>query len=237
MFRDRQEAGEKLGTELGTLQLRQPVVLALPRGGVPVAVEVAKALGAPLDLLIVRKVGAPGNPELAVAAIVDGDPPDIVLNREIVEAYSLDNTDLDALIALERPELERRRSAYRGKRRRLSVAGKTVIIVDDGAATGTTMKAAIRALKRRSPREIIVAIPVSPQDTMADLAREADRVVCLSQPGRFRALGYHYLCFPQLDDDEVIAAMDEAVQSREKPASTEIRSAPQARPEKQRREE
>lgn len=214
MFRDRQEAGEKLGIELGRLQLHQPVVLALPRGGVPVAVEVAKALTAPLDLLIVRKVGAPGNPELAVAAIVDGDPPDIVLNREIVEAYSLDNADLDALIALERPELERRSAAYRGKRRPLSITGKTAIIVDDGAATGTTMKVAIRALKRRSPRGIIVAVPVSPPDTMADLAREADRVVCLSQPGQFRALGYHYLSFPQLSDDEVIAAMDEAVQSR-----------------------
>jgi putative phosphoribosyl transferase len=214
MFRDRQEAGEKLGIELGKLQLRQPVVLALPRGGVPVAVEVAKALGAPLDLLIVRKVGAPGNPELAVAAIVDGDPPDIVLNREIVETYSLDDSDLASLINGERPEVERRRAAYRGKCRRLSVAGKTAIIVDDGAATGTTMKAAIRALKRRSPLEILVAVPVSPQDTVADLAREADRVVCLSQPGQFRALGYHYLYFPQLSDDEVIAALDEAVQSR-----------------------
>jgi putative phosphoribosyl transferase len=214
MFRDRQEAGEKLGIELAKLQLHRPVVLALPRGGVPVAVEVAKALGAPLDLLIVRKVGAPGNPELAVAAIVDGDPPDIVLNREIVEAYALDNADLDALIALERPELERRRIAYRGKCRPLSIAGKTAIVVDDGVATGTTMKVAIRALKRRSPREIIVAVPVSPPDTMAELAREADHVVCLSQPGRFRALGYHYLRFPQLSDDEVTTAMDEAVQSR-----------------------
>ncbi|TIS90586.1 phosphoribosyltransferase [Mesorhizobium sp.] len=214
MFRNREEAGEKLGIELGKLQLHQPVVLALPRGGVPVAVEVAKALGAPLDLLIVRKVGAPGNPELAVAAIVDGDPPDVVLNREIVEAYSLDDADLASLIDGERPELERRRSAYRGNREPLSIAGTTAIIVDDGAATGTTMKVAIRALRRRSPREIIVAVPVSPPETVAELAREADRVVCLSQPGRFRALGYHYQSFPQLSDGEVIAAMDEAAHSR-----------------------
>jgi predicted phosphoribosyltransferase len=131
---------------LANLQLRQPVVLALPRGGVQVAAEVAKALSAPLDLVIVRKVGAPGNPELAVAAIVDGDPPDIVLNREIVEAYSLDADELRALISEERPELERRRLAYRGSPP-LSIAGKTAIIVDDGAATGTTMKVAIRALK------------------------------------------------------------------------------------------
>ncbi|MER8467688.1 phosphoribosyltransferase [Mesorhizobium sp. M1396] len=214
MFRDREDAGVKLGLELSKLQLHQPVVLALPRGGVPVAVEVAKALNAPLDLLIVRKVGAPGNPELAVAAIVDGDPGEVVLNREIVETYSLDEDALRVLIAKERPELERRRVAYRGKNRPLSIAGKAVIIVDDGAATGTTMKVAIRALKRRSPREIIVAVPVSPQETVAELAREADRVVCLSQPGQFRALGYHYRRFPQLSDSDVVAAMDEAVRSK-----------------------
>ena len=115
MYRDRQEAGQKLGIELAKLQLHEPVVLALPRGGVPVAAEVAKALNAPLDLIIVRKVGAPGNPELAVAAIVDGDPPDVVLNREIVEAYSLGDAELGALIRQERPELDRRRLAYRGQ--------------------------------------------------------------------------------------------------------------------------
>ena len=115
MFRDRQEAGQKLGVEVARLGLHEPVVLALPRGGVPVAAEVAKALDAPLDLIIVRKVGAPGNPELAVAAIVDGDPPDVVLNREVIEAYSLDDAGLGALIKRERPELDRRRLAYRGK--------------------------------------------------------------------------------------------------------------------------
>ncbi|RWL92115.1 phosphoribosyltransferase, partial [Mesorhizobium sp.] len=155
---------------MATLDLRDPVVLALPRGGVPVAAEVAKVLKAPLDLVLVRKVGAPGNAELAVAAIVDGDPPDVVLNREIVEAYALDDDELRFLIAKERPELERRRTAYRGKRASLSVAGKTAIVVDDGAATGTTMKVAIRALKRRSPRQIVVAIPVAPADTAAELA-------------------------------------------------------------------
>lgn len=214
MFRDREDAGVKLGMELSKLQLQQPIVLALPRGGVPVAIEVAKALNAPLDLLDVRKIGAPGNPELAVAAIVDGDPGDIVLNREIVEIYAIDEGELRALIANERLELERRRAAYRGKIKPISVAGKTAIIVDDGAATGTTMKIAIRALKRRSPREIIVALPVSPQETAAELTREADRVVCLSQPGQFRALSYHYLRFPQLSDSDVVAAIDEAVRSR-----------------------
>ncbi|MER9462695.1 MULTISPECIES: phosphoribosyltransferase [unclassified Mesorhizobium] len=214
MFRDREDAGAKLGLELGRLQLHHPIILALPRGGVPVAVEVAKILNAPLDLLIVCKVGAPGNPELAVAAIVDGDPGEVVLNREIVEAYALDRGELRVLIANERPELERRRAAYRGKTKPISIAGKTAIIVDDGAATGTTMKIAIRAIKRRSPREIIVAVPVSPQETVAELAREADRVVCLSQPGQFRALSYHYIRFPQLSDGDVVAAMGEAVRSQ-----------------------
>ena len=214
MYRDRQEAGQKLGNELEKLQLHEPIVLALPRGGVPVAAEVAKALNAPLDLIIVRKVGAPGNPELAVAAIVDGDPPDVVLNREIVEAYSLGDDELGALIRQERPELDRRRLAYRGKRPPLSIAGKTAIIVDDGAATGTTMKVAIRALRRRAPRQIIVAIPVAPRDTVAELAQEADQVICLSQPGRFRALGYHYLSFPQCTDEEVTGTLHEAAQRR-----------------------
>ncbi|MER8781235.1 phosphoribosyltransferase [Mesorhizobium sp. M1006] len=214
MFRDREDAGAKLGLELSRLQLHQPIVLALPRGGVPVAVEVAKALHAPLDLLIVRKVGAPGNAELAVAAIVDGDPGEVVLNREIVETYALDEDALRVLIAKERPELERRRAVYRGNNKPMSIAGKTAIIVDDGAATGTTMKIAINALKRRSPREIIMAVPVSPQETVADLTREADRVVCLSQPGQFRALSYHYLRFPQLSDSDVVSAMDEAARSQ-----------------------
>lgn len=206
MFRDRQEAGQKLGASLDQLQLKDPIVLALPRGGVPVAAEIAKALKAPLDLVIVRKVGAPGNPELAVAAIVDGEPPDVVLNREIVEAYALDDGALRVLIAQERPELERRRAVYRGRDLPLSVTGKTVILVDDGAATGTTMKVAIRALKRRSPRKIIVALPVAPVDTADELAQEAD-LICLNQPARFRALSYYYGNFPQLSDNEVLEIM------------------------------
>lgn len=209
MFRDRQEAGRKLAVELAELKLADPVVLALPRGGVPVAAEIAAALNAPLDLVVVRKVGAPGNSELAVAAIVDGNPPDVVLNREIVEAYNLDDSELRMLVERERPELERRRVVYLGDRGPISVAGKTAILVDDGAATGTTMKVAIRALKRRSPREIVVALPVAPPEAVAELAREANRIVCLTQPVRFLALGYHYHDFPQLADEEVIRLLRE----------------------------
>jgi putative phosphoribosyl transferase len=212
MFHDRQEAGRELAGELARLGLADPVVLALPRGGAPVAAEIARTLNAPLDLVIVRKVGAPDNPELAVAAIVDGSPPDIVLNREIIEAYGLDDSTLRLLVNRERPELERRRLAYRNGRQARSISGKTAILVDDGAATGTTMKVAIRALRRRSPREIVVALPVAPPDTIVELAREADRVVCLRQPARFRALGFHYQHFPQLTDDQVIAAIRNAGQ-------------------------
>ena len=230
MFRDRQEAGQKLGAALKPLQLKDPIVLALPRGGVPVAAEVAKALEAPLDLMIVRKVGAPGNPELAVAAIVDGDPPDVVLNREIVEAYALDDGALRVLIAQERPELERRRAAYRGKDLPLAVAGKTVIVVDDGAATGTTMKVAIRALKRRSPRKIIVALPVAPVDTADELAQEAD-LICLNQPARFRALSYYYGNFPQLSDSEVLDIMALARVNADERRRSGAHTARKSRPE------
>lgn len=217
MFRDRTEAGQKLAAELRGLGLRNPVVLALPRGGVPVAAEIARALKAPLDLLIVRKVGAPGNPELAVAAMVDGDPPDLVLNRGIVEAYGLDDAGLRMLTDRERPELERQRHVYRAGRPPIPVADRTVILVDDGAATGTTMKVAIRALKRRSPRGIVIALPVAPPATLEELGREADKVVCLSQPARFLALGYHYRDFPQLTDDEMIAMLPKPEPLRKSP--------------------
>ncbi|MBR2691046.1 MAG: phosphoribosyltransferase [Aquamicrobium sp.] len=207
MFQNRQEAGRKLAEELVKFKLVDPVVLALPRGGVPVAAEIADALKAPLDLVLVCKVGAPGNPELAVAAIVDGTPPDVVLNREIVEAYGLDDAALRGLVSHERPELERRRVAYLRDRKPFSVAGKTIILADDGAATGTTMKVAIRAMKRRSPREIIVALPVASADAVAQLLDEANRILCLHTPTRFLALGYHYRDFPQLTDEEVVQTL------------------------------
>jgi putative phosphoribosyl transferase len=210
MFRDRAEAGRLLAAELMKLDLKNPIVLALPRGGVPVAAEVAAALHARLDILVVGKVGAPLNPELAVAAIVHGDPPDVVLNREAIEAFGLGDEELRSLIKAQRPELERRRIAYLDEQAPLSVAGKTAILVDDGAATGTTMKVAIRALKRRSPREVVVALPAAPAETVAELGQEADRIVCLSQPQHFRALGYHYHDFRQLTDHDVREAMKKA---------------------------
>lgn len=203
MFSDRAQAGRLLAEEIARLDPADPVVLALPRGGVPVGAAIAQALSAPLDVLIVRKVGAPGNPELAVAAIVDGDPPDVVLNHSIVEAYDLDEDEVAQLVKRERPELDRRRRAYRGGRRALSVRNRTAIVVDDGAATGATMKVALRAIRHRAAREVMVALPVAPPDTIADLRPEADRIVCLSQPPGFRALSLHYHRFPQISDVEV----------------------------------
>jgi len=205
-FRDRSDAGKKLAAKLATFGLTDPVVIALPRGGVPVAAEIARALAAPLDLVIVRKLGAPGQPELAAGALVDGDPPDVVLNADIVQACGLSDAALAQLVAHERLELDRRRRAF-GRARPVQVTGRTVIVVDDGAATGASMKAAIRALRRRSPREIIVAIPAAPRETAAELAAMADRLVCLEQPAPFLALGHHSRDFPQLPDEEVIAIL------------------------------
>jgi len=207
MFRDRQEAGQRLADELARFRLANPTVLALPRGGVPVAAGIARRLAAPLDLMIVRKVGSPANPELAVAAIVDGDPPDVVLNRDVIDALGLGEGRLKTLIARERPELERRRRAYLGDRPPSPVAGRAAILVDDGAATGATMKVAIQALRRRAPREIVVALPVAPPDTIAELGRLADRIVCLKRPEGFRALGACYRDFSQLSDEDVMRIM------------------------------
>lgn len=214
MFRDRAEAGRRLAGEIAKLALHDPVVLALPRGGVPVADAIAAVLNATLDLVVVRKVGAPGNPELAVAAIVDGNPPDVVLNREMVEAYDLSDEEIDALVKRERPELERRAAAYRGRRRAASVTDKTAILVDDGAATGTTMRVAIRAMRRRSPRTVVVALPDAPAETVKELRLEADLVVCLSEPAQFRALSLHYRDFHQLTDEDVTQTLQAAARRR-----------------------
>lgn len=205
-FRDRTDAGKKLATRLAALGLVDPVVLALPRGGVPVAAEIARALAAPLDLIIVRKLGAPDEPELAVGALVDGDPPDVALNADVVQACGLSGAALGRLIARESVELERRRRAF-GWTQPVSVAHRTAVVVDDGAATGASMKAAIRALKRRAPREIVVAIPVAPQETAAELGAQVDRLVCLERPARFCAVGLHYGDFQQLTDADVVAIL------------------------------
>jgi len=210
-FADRTEAGRALAQRLVEAALVPPlVVLALPRGGVPVAAEVARTLGAPLDLLLVRKIGAPWQPELAVAALVDGDPPDIVVDETTSRMCGVDRDYIDKQARLEMREIERRRRIYLAGRAPVPVAGATVIVIDDGVATGTTIRAAMKALRRRHPARLVLAVPVAPADTVAELRAEADEVICLAQPEPFHAIGLHYGDFHQVSDDEVLAALREA---------------------------
>ena len=207
-FKDRAEAGRQLGTAVRNLGLIDPLVLALPRGGVPVAAEVALALCAPLDLLIVRKICAPGEPELAVAAIAEGDPPTVVIDEITSSGTDTDHAYIKHEARTQRAEIERRCKAYRHGMTRLSVAGRIVVVVDDGIATGTTMRAALKALRRMQPAKVVLAVPVASNDTIYELSKLVDDVVCLSQPGHFRSVGTHYADFHQVDDEEVIALLD-----------------------------
>jgi len=187
-FADRAQAGRRLAARLLELKLAPPItVLALPRGGVPVAAEVARALHAPLDLLLVRKIGMPGQRELAVAAVVDGD---------------IEDQRQQALL-----ENERRRAVYLRGRAPLPIEGRTAVVVDDGIATGTSMRAALKALRARHPARVVLAVPVAPADTLAALRGEVDQIVCLAQPALFRAVGEHYVEFDQVDDPGVLAAL------------------------------
>lgn len=209
-FVDRVEAGCLLGRRLAALKLVDPVVLALPRGGVPVAAEVARALHAPLDLLMVRKIGAPGQRELAVAAVVDGGDPQIVVNVETLRLSGADRAYVDAEAKHELKEIQRRRALYLRGRAPVPLAGKCVVVVDDGIATGTTVRAALKALQRSKAARLVLAVPVAPADAVAQLRAEVDDLVCLSQPAFFRAVGAHYRDFHQIEDDEVIGLLDAA---------------------------
>jgi putative phosphoribosyl transferase len=177
------------------------IVLGLPRGGVPVAFEVAQALGAPFDVFVVRKLGVPGQQELAMGAIASGGGR--VLNQDIIASFAISPGALEAVIASETKELARRELAYRGERAVPDLEGRTVIIVDDGVATGSTMRAAADALRRRRPARIVVAIPVGPPQVHEDLEDVADEVVCVRTPAPFFGVGRWYESFPQTDDDEV----------------------------------
>lgn len=207
MFRDRTEAGEQLAEALAEYRSADPVVLALPRGGVPIARIVADALDAPLDIVLVRKIGAPGQSELALGALVDGDTPEAVLNADLVELFEISEDYLAREKQLLAEELDRRRESYLGGRERVAVAGRTVIVVDDGIATGATMRAALKATRRRGPETLVLAVPVAPAESLRALSGEADRMVCLSTPKHFRAVSLHYRRFPQVPDEEVIALL------------------------------
>ncbi|MDP3251826.1 MAG: phosphoribosyltransferase [Hydrogenophaga sp.] len=210
-FSSRSQAGIELATELQAMRLQSPLlVLALPRGGVPVAAEIARALHAPMDLLLVRKIGAPTQPELAVAAVVEGSPPDVIMNEDTADLPGVDDAYIQSMLPAALREIKRRRAVYLDGRPHHSVEGTTVIVVDDGIATGTTMRAALQALRRRRPARLIVAVPVAPYQTIAELIEEVDDVVCLVEPRPFHAIGLHYLDFHQLSDQEVCEALEAA---------------------------
>lgn len=208
-YQNRADAGRQLASKL-TRYAHQPdvLVMALPRGGVPVAYEVAKALGAPLDIFLVRKLGVPGHEELAMGAIASGGVR--VLNTWVVEQLGLSDETIDAVAAEELRELERRERLYRGERPAPEVRGRTVILVDDGLATGSTMRAAVAALRRQQPARIVVAVPVGSRETCAEFQDEADETVCAQTPRPFRAVGLWYEDFAQTTDEEVGQLLQQA---------------------------
>lgn len=212
-FIDRRDAGRQLAQRVAALKLDKPIVYALPRGGVPVAAEIAAVLHAPLDLVLVRKIGAPMQPELAVGAIVDGETPELVINHDIARHTGATQEYIDEACARELAEIERRRMRYLGNRARPDPKGRTVIVVDDGIATGATAIAALRALGKRGAARRIVAVPVAPPDTVERLQAEADEVICLMQPLDFWGISGFYLDFHQLEDEEVTSALEAAARS------------------------
>jgi putative phosphoribosyl transferase len=210
-FADRREAGRLLGHAVQRLGIgAEALVLGLPRGGVPVAFEVAAALGAPLDVLLVRKVGVPGQPELAAGAVADGSHPTTVFNDRVLVELGLSEDDLEDVIADALEELHRREAAYRGGRAPAAVAGRTVIVVDDGLATGSTARAAGLVLKAQGAARLVLAVPVAPPEAIDDMREGYDQVVCLLRPRPFWSVGSHYDDFRQVGDAEVISLLEQA---------------------------
>jgi predicted phosphoribosyltransferase len=206
-FRDRADAGRQLAERLAAENLVAPVVLGLPRGGLPVAREIAKVLAAPLGLVLVRKIGAPRQPELALGAVVNGAAPETVWNADLLSAFGLTEADMEPARQAQLAEVARRRAAYGSGDAPEDLKGRTAIVVDDGVATGATMRAAIRALRRRGPAAIVIAVPVASPETLVLLAEEADRAICLETPSDFYAVGAAYRDFSQVEDAEVTAIL------------------------------
>ena len=208
-FADRREAGRQLAERLLDAP-RADLVLALPRGGVPVAFEIARTLDLPLDLIMVRKIGAPGCPEFGIGAVVDGDPPQLYLNAELVEMAGASDAYLADEKARQLKTIESRRTRYLGDRPAVDVAGRAVIVVDDGIATGGTARAALEAMQKQGARHVTLAVPVASREALDQLRDWADEIVCLSAPIDFSAVGSHYEEFDQTTDEEVIELLGQA---------------------------
>lgn len=203
-FKNRTDAGRKLAARLAHYKGQPVVLLALPRGGVPVAAEIAVVLAAPIDLVIVRKIGVPMQPELAMGAVVDGEPPVVVRNEDVIRLAGLKDRDFQAVHDRELTEVVRRRRLYLGGRTPIVVKDHVVIVVDDGIATGATTRAALQAIRMRQPKKLILAVPVGPTDTIEAMRDEADDVLCLETYADFGAIGQFYEDFSQTTDQEVI---------------------------------
>ena len=212
VFRDRDDAAHKLCAPLEKYRNENPVILALPRGGLPLGYKLAQYLDAPLDVLLVRKIGVPMYPELAAGAIVDGDDPQLVLNEEIVELYKVPKSYIDQRVKQKLAEIEQRRKLYRPGKPPIDVTDCTVIVVDDGIATGSTVRAALKALRNKNVRKLILAVPVAPSDTLAKLKQDnaADEIICLETPYPFMAVGNCYLRFGQVSDQKAIEYLQQA---------------------------
>jgi putative phosphoribosyl transferase len=204
-FRDRRDAGRQLADRLVALGLEDPVVLGLPRGGVPVAIEVARRLDAQVEVFVARKIGAPAQPELGIGAVAEGS--DEAVTTEIAPHIGVDQAGLEELAVVVRDEIRRRVAAYRGDRALPELAGRDVVLVDDGLATGVTAHAALNALRKHQPRRLVVAVPTSPPESASRLARYADEVVWVIAPEPFFAVGEWYEDFRQVTDQEVIAML------------------------------
>ena len=214
MFADRTEGGALLAEPIAALGLVDPLVLALPRGGLPVGAEIARRLAAPLDVALVCKLGAPSEPELAIGAVADGPAPEIVLNARLVEALGIGAGYIEAEVARGRAAIERRRREYAELRPNVDPAGRAVIVVDDGVATGMTMQAALRSVRRRGPARLVAAAPVAAREAVAMLRREADDVVCLGAPRRFLSVGSFYRSFAQVTEEDAARLLREAAARR-----------------------
>ena len=207
MFSDRRDAGRRLARLLRDYADEKPVVLALPRGGVPVAAPVAIAFGAPLDVVVVRKLGVPGQPELAMGAVVEAGRPVTIRNEAIIRVAHVSEVEFDEVRAAELAEAQRRRELYVGRGRRLSLKGRAVIVIDDGIATGASMRAAVKAVRKQQPARLVVAVPVAARTSLEALRGEVDDIVCVDIRDDLRAIGVYYDDFEQVSDDEVIAAL------------------------------